>query len=131
MTIKRVVSVSQRIYNTENSPEKLETEVSKHFFSLRKKKTLFRAVNRLFWDTVFGPMSRMRCTKKRVFKLGHNTERDEQTDRQTDRQTETYRHTLPALRSRLKQPPFAVIRARKLRLPPRTTAVVGSWSRPP
>ena len=39
---------------------------------------------------------------------------------------QTYIHTLPALRSRLREPPSAVIRARKLRLPPRTTAVVGS-----
>ena len=34
-------------------------------------------------------MSRMRCTKKRVFKLRHNTERDEQTYIHTDRQTDT------------------------------------------
>ena len=59
-------------------------------------------------------MSRMRCTKKRVFNSRHNAERYEQTDRQTDRQT--YIQTLPALRSRLREPPSFVIRAPPVQL---------------
>ena len=59
-------------------------------------------------------MSRMRCTKKRVFMLRHNTERDEQTYIQTDRQTD--RQTLLVLRSRLREPPSAVIRAPPVQL---------------
>ena len=80
MTIKTLISVSQCIYKTENSTDQFETGVSKHFFRLSKKKRFIRAVNRLFRVNVLGPMSRMRCTKKRVFMLCHNTERDEQTD---------------------------------------------------
>ena len=61
-----------------------------------------------------GPMSRMRCTKKRVFKLRHNTERDEQTYIHTYIQTDI--QTFPALRSRLREPPSAVIRAPPVQL---------------
>ena len=41
MTIKTVVSVSQRIYNTENSTDQLEIRVSKHFFVSERKNALF------------------------------------------------------------------------------------------
>ena len=90
VTIKTVVSVSQGIYNTENSTDQLEIRVSKHFFRLWKKKRFIRVVNRLFRVTVSSPMSRMRCTKKRVLcyvTIPSVTNRH--TYRQTDRQTDT------------------------------------------
>ena len=133
VTIKTVVSVSQGIYNTENSTDQLEIRVSKHFFRLWKKKRFIRVVNRLFRVTVSSPMSRMRCTKKTGFYVTSQYRAwrtDIHTDRQTDRQTDTSgpkitferaslrRYTgstrttlvVGSIRSRLREPPSAVIR---------------------
>ena len=41
VTIKTVVSVSQRIYNTEISTAQLQTGVSKHFSAYARKNNLF------------------------------------------------------------------------------------------
>ena len=86
-------------------------------------------------------MSRMRCTKKRVFHLRHNTERDEQTYRQTDRQTDTsgleitferasHRRYTGSTRTTLVVGSITFERASLLRYTgsTRTTAVVGSNS---
>ena len=55
MTIKTVVSVSQGIYNTENSTDQLEIRVSKHYFPFMKGKTLYSRRKLPFLGHRFGP----------------------------------------------------------------------------
>ena len=50
-----VVSVTQRIYKTENSTDQFETGVSKHFFPFMKEKTLYLRRKSPLSDHRFGP----------------------------------------------------------------------------